>query len=701
MSIPPKHIAAAKETQRLLESGNAKGAIQMGAQILREVPKFPEVHALLGRAYRQMGQTEQALARFRSAAELSPGDIRRWAEFVDELLKDGQKGRARKVAQKAPLKGPQKKQLMELAKSGHVASGPSTGGVAEAELKALQSMIRAGQLAEAETRAQTLLKTHADSAFLHNILGIVALSRSENRKAEERFRKTIDLSPKFAGAAANLGLALMRQRQFEAAIDVLRQAVGFEPGSVEARTNLANAYLDARWHQNALDEATEVLKLAPNDGDALRILAMAAVAVRDFDAALATFDRIEELEGISDWSLIYRFEALAEADLTEEAVAFAKAHINAAPTLITPMARLMAQLGDVEAGQDWLRRAVEATPDDTAAYFHYGMGQRWIDDDPMLGKLAATLERAGTSDVPRAELAYYAQAKACGDLKRPDEIFPALVKANEIHGAGLTYDFERQETLRKTVEAAWNAEALSDLRGVGVESVAPIFIVGMPRSGSTLIEHVIAAHPEVSSIGEDSFTFPFFPLSLQPERNTVSENARNGAKEVRRLAGPNGILLDKYLNNFQRLGILAAAFPKAKFVQTRRDPRAIALSIYSNPMKVLGHPYSTRLEDIARFYLHYLAFMDHWRSVLGDRIIVSDYQQLVEDPEPQIREMIERLDLPWDDACLKPEAVQKRVKTLSVTQVRSGIHAKSVERWKQHEKHLGPFTDILTKAGVL
>ena len=223
----------------------------------------------------------------------------------------------------------------------------------------------------------------------------------------------------------------------------------------------------------------------------------------------------------------------------------------------------------------------------------------------------------------------------------------------------------------------------------------------MPRSGSTLLEHVVAIHPDVTSLGEDTFTTPYFPLDLASEPNVVVEVAHEAAKEVRRIAGPKGLLLDKFLYNYQRVGMLAAAFPNAKFIQTQRDPRAIALSIYSNPMKVAGHAYSTDLSNIARCYVSYHKLMQHWHSVLGDRIIVSDYQELVADPEPRIRALIDRLGLPWDDACLRPEAVQKRVKTLSMVQVRSGIHSGSVERWKHFEKDLQPFTDILSEAGLL
>ena len=701
MSIPQKYLAAAQDANRRLEAGDAKGAIQAAMPVVQALPNYPEIHVVLGRSFRLLGETEKSLARFRSAAELAPKDAARWGEFIDALLKDGQKGRARKVAQKAPLKGPQKKQLLDLARKGSGPSGPALGGADQADLTALQTMIQSGKMDEAKRRAETLLKAHPDSAFLHNILGIVSLSRGEGKKAEERFRKTLELSPQFAGAAANLGLALTGQRQFDAAIEVLRRAATYEPRSIEVRTNLANAYLEAGWHKQAYDEATDLLKLAKNDADVLMIRASAAVELQLHAEALDVLELIESVAGVSEWSLTMRFRALAEGDKPDEAVALAEKHIEVASGLLVPLARLKTELGQPDEARALLRDAIKDGTVLTSAYYLYSRSKRWSSDDPMLATLENAAERVDRNEIPRGEFVYYGLAKAYGDLGDDQKEFAAARAANKLHGANTVFSAHGQEAERFSIENKWTAETFERMQGAGVDSVAPIFVVGMPRSGSTLIEHVIVAHPKVSSVGEDSFTFPFFPQTMPAERNALIEAAKDAAKEVRRLSGPEGHLLDKYLYNFQRLGALAAAFPNAKFIQTQRDPRAVALSIFLNPMKAAGHPYSMRLEDIAHYYIFYHKLMEHWRSFLGDRIIVADYQKLVEDPEPQIRDMIARLELPWDDACLKPEAVQKRVKTLSVVQVRSGIHSNSVERWKRHEDRLQPFTRILVEEGLL
>jgi hypothetical protein len=249
--------------------------------------------------------------------------------------------------------------------------------------------------------------------------------------------------------------------------------------------------------------------------------------------------------------------------------------------------------------------------------------------------------------------------------------------------------------------AIWTREAMESLKSVADTSVAPIFIVGMPRSGSTMTEQILAAHPDIHALGEDSPVGRYFPMNIPADRNTLLTATRSGARAMREAAGGAPRITDKLLSNFRIIGPLATAYPKAKFVHTRRDPRSIALSIYQNIFNTSGHPYSTRLDWLAEYYVAYHRLMDYWRSVLPDRIYDTDYETMVADPEPRIRELVAWLGLPWDDACLSPEEVQRQVRTLSVAQVRAPINERSVKRWAVYEEQLKPFSDILEREGIL
>ncbi len=586
---------------------------------------------------------------------------------------------------------------MALSNSG---ANPATGPAAEIDpsaLEAVKTLIQTGDLPQARTRAEALLKAHPENAQLCNMLGIIALSSGEPAKAEGYLQDALRLQPGFTSAAANLGVALMQQKKTVAAVAVLRDAIEADPRAAQVRTNLANAYLNNQQFQEAFDQSTELLKLAPDHAPFLKIRATAAVEFGDWDTVHDALDKIERATSVDGWSVGVRFKALSNSDRADEAVAFGETKATAFPTIMTPLANLLAELGRFEESREWLRKALQHNPDDAIAYFHYGKSQRWDAEDPMLDALQAATERFAQNDQYDAAAAFFAMAKANMDLKRYDAVFPMLNKGNEFQGREWRYDLDKQAEQAREIRKNWTAQSIAELSSSGDKSVHPIFIVGMPRSGSTLTEHVIEAHPEVTSVGEGSQTGPFFPARMPAEHAEIAKSTEAASEVIRKLAGPKGRLLDKYLFNYQRLGSLAAAFPNARFIQTRRDPRAIALSIYSNPLSVEQHAYSTNLRDLAQFYVQYHRLMDYWKDVLGDRVIVSNYQTLVEDPEPNIRDLIARLDLPWNDACLKPEAVQKRVRTLSVVQVRSGIHAGSVERWRHYEAELQPFTDIVSK----
>lgn len=698
MSIPPDYLAALRKAQRRLQAGDPRGAIQLGEQLIRVLPKHPGVHVILAHALNAIGQTEQALARYRSAAELAPKDAARWEEFVGALYRAGQKGRARNVAQKAPLKGPEKKKLLDLARNGPQA-GPALGGVPPAALAGIQSLLKQGRASDARNEAEMLLQAHPESAALTNLAGVAELALGDFQNAETQFARTLEISPDFVGAAANLGLTMIRQNRLPQAISILERAVNRDTGAVEPRKNLALACLENRSFMAAVTHAEALLELRKDDPDGLTILASAFRELKRFDAALGIIDRLESLQGRTEATLTLRFDTLADAGRIEEAAAFAKSHRETSRKLRAEHARLTAQLGDVEGARQEMASMIAERPDDLEAYYRYGLYTRWRDDDPLLPGLRKAAAKARKDD-HAAPAIHYALSKAEFDLGRDAAGFAALDTANAWQGRRLSYDHDADETQRMQIEARWTAETLERLSGAGDDTVAPIFIVGAPRSGSTLIEHVIAAHPQVTSVGEDTFAGQFFPIDMAPDRETLSRAAGAASREFRGVAGSEGRLLDKYLHNYWRLGILAAAFPRARFVETRRDPRAVAFSIYSNQMSE-GHAYATDLAHIAGFYLTYHRFMEHWRAVLGERLTTVEYESIVGNPEPGIRRLIGDIGLRWDDTCLRPEAVQKRVKTLSVAQVRSGIHQGSVERWRRVEADLAPFSEVLVKAGLL
>lgn len=692
--------AAIHQTEILLSRGEAKQAVETIQPAALALPGNAHVQLLAARAYRDLGNTEQSLARYKLAAA-STKDAALWGEFVRELLRAGQKGRARKAASNAPLRGPEKKRLLDLAKTGLQTAAVAAGGVPEAKLEAIKGLLARGQLDAVAQEAGSLLETHPKSAFLHNVLGLVALASQDPVEAQTHFERTLQLSPSFAGAKGNLGLALTFQEKHEEAIAVLSKAAIESPKSLEVRTNLALAHLKSGDFESAALAADAALKIAPLDPDALGLIATAKNRLADYSSAESYLGKLRKLRPDDATVLVQTFIALEGLGRHDEALVYATQNESKSVDLLRRKGQLLSQIGRMDEAAAALRTVIEMNPQDANAYLNYGGLRTWRHDDPMLEKLEDFA--ANTTDVRFKGLGHYALAKAQLDLHQDGEVMPTLHTANKAQAASAQHGFDPALMEREVSELieTWDREAVAALADNGARSVAPVFIVGMPRSGSTLLDQILCAHPAFVGVGEDSVVSSFFPLQIEASPASIVEASRRGSEALRRVMQGSTQVVDKYLNNFLRIGALASAFPNARFLQTARDPRSVAFSIYSNAMKVDGHPHSTDLSHIAAFYLSYQQVMRHWHAVLGDRIREVSYEALVSDPERETRILLEWLGVPWDDACLQPRSGARRVKTLSSMQVRGEISTASIEKWRRFEDDLAPFITALEQAGEL
>ena len=255
-------------------------------------------------------------------------------------------------------------------------------------------------------------------------------------------------------------------------------------------------------------------------------------------------------------------------------------------------------------------------------------------------------------------------------------------------------------------------EIFEKFESFGHESDKPIFIVGMPRSGTTLTEQIIASHSQAEGVGELD----------RMSRMAASFSSRNGMQEVldkmaevgpvqwknapqqylnliNALAPDARHTVDKMPHNFMSLGFIHLCFPKARIIHCRRNPIDNFISAYQNPM-ALFHGYSFDQVAYGEYYVRYLQLMDHWKSALPASIYESRYENLTANPEAEIRNMLEFLGLPWEDACLKFNERESTVRTFSQLQVRAPINTGSVDRWKRYEKHLGQIMSVLKEAQV-
>ena len=355
------------------------------------------------------------------------------------------------------------------------------------------------------------------------------------------------------------------------------------------------------------------------------------------------------------------------------------------------MAQSLGQLDEAKAD---LLRAIELDPSDGEAFRAYVSGQKTREGDPVVDQIEQALSRSDLK--PRSRWRFhFAMAKALSDLGRHDEVFAHLHAANSLQRKAYPYDFGQVfDRARKHI-----AVFRDNLAGRPV-SGAPghaIFVTGAPRSGTTLVENIFAAHPDVTAGGELSFLsdamsplVSAFEQGAMVEPDDLTEPGRLYLAAARRRTGAKKAFTDKAIGTFSRIGFAGYALPDAPFFVLKRDPRDVALSCYRNMFADGVQRFSNDLYDIGRLIRLQEAMVAAWQTLLPNRVHIVDYEDLTAEPEPLIRQMVAQAGLEWNDACLAPHKAERRVHTLSFAQVRSPIYRESVSGWRRYETEFEP-----------
>lgn len=374
-----------------------------------------------------------------------------------------------------------------------------------------------------------------------------------------------------------------------------------------------------------------------------------------------------------------------------------------AEDVISNMAILKKEAGDRDGSEALFRRLLEINPDDAETWYNLSGVKKFSNDDPDIASMENFCAAPKLSTKSDMHLGF-ALGKAYGDIGDHDRAFAAFSGANRQKRAQLVYDVARDERMVDHIIDVFGADFFETREGRGFDTGQPIFIIGMPRSGTTLAEQILASHTDVFGAGELDF------LSRTIRDFTDGKNwmdaiqdfagdefSRLGESYMAKLTSLNPDvprITDKMPRNFFFAGIIALALPGAKIVHCRRDSVDTCLSNFLHLFPG-GQEFTYDQNELGRYYVLYDRLMDHWRGVLGERIFDLDYEALVSDPEPVMREMLEFCGLSWQDACLNFHKTDRPVRTASAAQVRQPLYASAIKRWKKYEKHLGPLLDAL------
>ncbi|MFV0336000.1 MAG: tetratricopeptide repeat-containing sulfotransferase family protein [Tropicimonas sp.] len=366
--------------------------------------------------------------------------------------------------------------------------------------------------------------------------------------------------------------------------------------------------------------------------------------------------------------------------------------------------------GDFEAAERELWQAMKLDPARGEPYRMLARNRKLKAGDPLIARMQKALKNSGLKPGAREEI-QFAMAKAMEDTGQHDRVFGYLTPANAAMKQRYGYDVASR---RKEVDGLIAAFRGHDFTAppTGEGAFAPIFVTGLPRSGTTLVERILASHSRVTAGGEMPFAVrSAYSVIGDSQRGfrpmadiTAADLALIGERyeqAVRKAVSFDRIVTDKAIQAHLVMGLLRQAIPGARFIVVRRDPRDCLYSIYKNMFAPGKHRYAYDLEDLAAYYASFLKILDFWREVMPGGFHEVHYEDLVADPEPQSRALIAAAGLDWEDACLQSHKSGGAVKTLSMQQVRQPIYRSSAQAWRRYEAELQPLVAALKREGCL
>lgn len=540
---------------------------------------------------------------------------------------------------------------------------------------------RAGRLAAAEAGYREVLR--AAPELPGAALNYALLARSTGRigLALELAERAVASQPKEAAPHAALGSLLLEQERTRDAAAALRTALALDPGHVNARFNLGGALRRMGEPEAAAAELRGLVERFPEDPDFRIALG---------DALLDSGRPREAMEA------------------HERALARSPDH----PDALTGLGLAHVDAGRFEAAGRCYRRVIDSRPDHPQVWLNYSKTRRFGPADAReIEEAEAEAARLDARPAPGPECGdvHFALGKMYDDLGEYERAFEHFRRGNEILGRHVPSDPRGPERLAEDLEAGFGEAWFERVRGWGDPSPRPIFIVGMPRSGTTLVEQILASHPEAHGAGELiripnlaqgllAGRGPALPAAAAAvEREDLEAAARDYLGYVGARAGAAARTTDKLPENYRHLGLIAAMLPNARIVHVARDPMDVCLSNYLVRFQ-RGHAWSYDFDSLAREYRAYERLMDHWRAVLPSPMHEQAYESLTASPESESRRLVESCGLDWDERCLDFHRTDRPVHTASGWQVRQPVYRRSVGRWRNYERRLGPLREALGAA---
>jgi tetratricopeptide (TPR) repeat protein len=570
-----------------------------------------------------------------------------------------------------------------------------------------------GEFDKAEKCQKAALTLNPDFPPALNNMGSILREREDRDGAMEYYRRAARVNPNNVESLNNLGTTLTESDRADEALKILDQALAKNPRYAEAHCNRGFAYIALEKYPEALPCFETALRIRPEYAEAYQGIARVFKEVYELDRAetfaLKGVEIDPELaEGHTGLGAVY----LAQGHPDKAQACFEKALAlePGLPSARMGLGNIYLEAGRFKEAEEIFGDIIDNKKERIGALFSLAQTKKVKPGDRVIAMVEDEAKNIGSLPESKSIYVHFALGKIHDDLGDAGRAFPHFIAGCRIKRSQIEYDAAEKDAYFSAIKKTFSKSFIKDHKGHGDQSNVPIFVLGMPRSGTTLTEQIIASHPEAFGAGElfDLINLaqrteqpgdPQFPANmngLTPQG--MAEMGRIYAEGLQARKPGAKKITDKMPINFVHVGLIHLILPHAKIVHVNRNPLDTCISCFT---RLFAHNQNQTydLRELGRFYKGYDELMKYWRAALPKGAFYDvQYEALVDDTEAEAKRLIDYCGLDWNESCLAFHENKRNIRTASLTQVRQPIYKTSVARWKKYEKFLGPLIEGLGDA---
>lgn len=537
-----------------------------------------------------------------------------------------------------------------------------------------RALAESGHIAESEKSIKEAFELDPRQAALNK--AEIELSEGRMDEAEKLLRDLLVQDPDDVRALRMLGSIAIEASRFRAARKMLERAIELKPGFVPGWNDLANLFMKQDRYEQALDAVQHALDIDP--------------------------------KMVHSW--VVRGNILTRAQRNQESLEAYRQALDLSPRSVgalSGMGHVLKTIGRQEESIESYRKCIKSHPKYGEAYWSLANLKTFHFDDEEVKVMQKMVEEKDLADEPKVNF-FLSLGKHYDNEKDYDRAFEYYRRGNDLRREHEIYDPVQTQVVHDRIIEVFSREFLEEREGWGDPDPAPILIVGLPRSGSTLIEQILASHSMVEGTMElpDLSRLTAELSRRSPGRTEYPEAVKNLDRENVRAMGQaylqstmryrtdKAYFIDKMPNNFSAIGFLHLILPNARVIDARRHPLDSCLGSYKQ-LFFKGQSFTYDQFELGHYYMDYRRIMEHWRDVVPGKVLDLHYEQMVTDQENQTRRLLEFCGLPWEDQCLRFYETERAINTASSEQVRQPIYTGAINFWRNYESHLGELIETL------